>query len=188
MRTANAAMGNIAQRKGVNFAGLVSDLAEAGASYVPGGGHLARGAMTTAAALARGQSIDDAVMRGATSVASQYVPRQALDAAVSVARGERVDKTLKNALLRQVAVPGLSRIVPTPAALAEAGRAWSRLHDGHEAVRRLQSGRAMPGDFDRARFGHVTRSAVERTRDMAMQGNPQARQLLGAFRRVGGCL
>jgi hypothetical protein len=153
-------LANLAQGKRVNLGELASGLAQAGVNYVPGGAAL------TATPLGR----------------------TALSTGLALAKGKRVDKALKSALLKEANIPGLAKLLPSSSALNQAHKAWGLVTHGHEAAKRLSRG--IPGGLDRKRLQHGAAGlqAIRRTVQQARRGNRRARELVSAFHRVGACL
>lgn len=164
-RAGGSQLANVARGRRVDFGGLAADLAQAGVNYVPGG----------------------------AALTSTPLGRTAFSSALNVARGERLDRALKKAVLREVHVPGfggLAKSLPLPnsAQLNQARRVWHAVHQGERAARRLQAGRALPWDDHRLRHGQQTMAGLRHVIARARAGHLPAAHALHAFRRVGAIL
>ena len=159
-RTGGAQLANVAQGKRVDFGKLATGLAEAGVNYIPGG----------------------------AALTSTPLGRTAFHTGLGVAKGQRIDRALKRAVLREANLPGLVKSLPLPgsAALNEAHRAWGVINRAHSASRALKRG--LP--FDRRALTHGARGlqALRRTVRQAQAGNRRARELVSAIHRVGACI
>jgi hypothetical protein len=153
----NRALSSAAQGQRIDAGGLVKGLAQAGASYVPGG----------------------------SALTSTPLGRAALSTGLGLAQGQRLDRALKGAVMREAKIPGLD-LLPGSKALAEAHRAWGNLNRGRLAE--LARGRGLPVDPRLLKRAAETRRAVKRTAAQARAGNRKARELMAAVRRVGACL
>jgi len=154
---ANRQLSNVAQGKRVNFGQLAGGLAEAGAAYIPGG----------------------------AALSSTPLGRAALSTGLGLAKGQRVDRALKSAVLKEANIPGLGDHLPSSSALNAAHKAWGVISQGHEAAKRIHHGRPHKHDHHKVRRAHQAKQHVKRTAHHARHGHPRARELMRALHRVG---
>lgn len=113
--------------------------------------------------------------------------KAAARAAQAIARGKRVDRALKNQLLRE-APRALGRVVPGAGALNQAGQAWRTAQKARSAAMRLRQGINVPGDAARLQQGRQQLQALRDVWRRARVGDPAACEFCTAFRSVGGYL